>query len=86
MRAAHAEKKNWRTELNKYLLAYRSTAHTTTGKSPAEMLYGGNISTKLPDIGELGEVDDSASLQQTRGRDAEKEQVVADFADKGRQA
>ena len=86
MRAAHAEKKNWRTELNKYLLAYRSTAHTTTGKSPAEMLYGRNISTKLPDIGELGEVDDSASLHQTRDRDAEKEQVVADFADKGRQA
>ena len=82
MRAAHAEKKNWWTELNKYLLAYRSTAHTTTGKSPAEMLYGRNISTKLPDIGELGEVDDSASLQQTRDRDAEKKQVAADYADK----
>ena len=86
MRAAHAEKKNWRTELNKYLLAYRSTAHTTTGKSPAEMLYGRNISTKLPDIGELGEVDDSVSLQQTRDRDAEKKQVAADYADKRRRA
>ena len=86
MRAAHAEKKKWRTELNKYLLAYRSTAHTTTGKSPAEMLYGRNISTKLPDIGELGEVDDSVSLQQTRDRDAEKKQVAADYADKRRRA
>ena len=86
MRAAHALKKNWRTELNKYLLEYRSTAHTTTGKSPAEMLYDRNISTKLPDIGKLGEVDDSASLQQTRDRDAEKKQVAADYADKRRQA
>ena len=86
MRAAHAEKKNWRSELNKYLLAYRSTAHNTTGKSPAELLYGRNISTKLPDIGELGEVDESASLRQTRDRDAEKKQVAADYAEKRRQA
>ena len=86
MRAAHAEKKNWQTELNKYLLAYRSTAHTTTSKSPAEMLYGRKISSKLPDIGELGEVDDSASLKQTRDRDTEKKQVAADYADKRRQA
>ena len=86
MRAARAEKKNWRTELNKHVLAYRSTAHTTTGKSPAEMLYGRNISTKLPDIGELGEVDDNVSLQQTRDRDAEKKQVATDYADNRRQA
>ena len=43
MRAAHAEKTNWRTELNKYLLAYRSTAHITTGKTPAELLYARNL-------------------------------------------
>ena len=38
MRAAQAEKKDWRSELNKYLLAYRSTPHTMTGTSPAELL------------------------------------------------
>ena len=27
MRVAHAKSKNWRSELNKFLLAYRSTAH-----------------------------------------------------------
>ena len=86
MRAAHAEKKNWRTELNEYLLAHRSTVHTTTGKSPAEMLYVRNISTKLPDTGQLGEVDDSASLQQTKDRDTKKKHVVADYTDKRRQA
>ena len=40
MRAAQAGKKDWRSELNKYLLAYRSTPHTMTGTSPAELLYG----------------------------------------------
>ena len=39
MRAAHAQKKNWRTELNKYLLAYRTTPHSTTGRTPAELLF-----------------------------------------------
>ena len=38
MRAAHAEGENWREELNKLLLLYRSTPHATTGKSPAESL------------------------------------------------
>ena len=31
MRASHAEGKPWQRELQKYLLAYRSTPHTTTG-------------------------------------------------------
>jgi hypothetical protein len=82
MRAAHAEKRNWRTELNKYLLAYRSTPHTTTGKSPAELLYGRSLNTKLPDIGEMGGADDNIHQQQARDRDAEKKQSAADYADK----
>ena len=55
MRAAHAEKRDWRSELNKFLLAYRSTLHTTTGKSPAELLYGRKMSTKLPEVVDLAE-------------------------------
>lgn len=81
MRVAHAEKRNWRTELNKFLLAYRSTAHTTTGKSPAELLFGRNLSTKLPDIGERGEIDDPRE-QQVKDHDAERKQSAADYADK----
>ena len=37
MRVFQAERKNWRLELNKFLLAYRSTSHTATGVSPAEL-------------------------------------------------
>ena len=86
MRAAHAEKRNWRMEMNKYLLAYRSTAHTTTGKSPAELLLGRSLSTKLPDIGELGETGDNVRQQNVRDRDAEKKQAAADYADQRRQS
>ena len=47
---AHAEGKPWQQELQKYLLAYRSTPHTTTGVSPAEQLYGRKIRTKMPEL------------------------------------
>ena len=35
-------------ELNKFLMAYRSTPHTTTGASPAKLLLGREIRTKVP--------------------------------------
>ena len=41
MKIAQAEGKEWEKELRKYLVAYRSTPHTTTGVSPAELLFGG---------------------------------------------
>lgn len=50
MRIAQAEKKDWRKELLKFFMAYRSTPHTTTGESPAKLLYGREIHTKLPSL------------------------------------
>ncbi|XP_055623615.1 uncharacterized protein K02A2.6-like [Toxorhynchites rutilus septentrionalis] len=35
--------KDWRLELRKYLLAYHSTSHPTTGRSPSELLFGRRI-------------------------------------------
>ena len=68
-------------------MAYRSTPNITTGKSPAELLYGRNIGTKLPDIGEMGEIDErSVQQQQVKDRDAEQKQIAADYANKKRQA
>ena len=48
IRAAHAEGKDWKEELNKFLLAHRSTPHSTSGSSPAELLFKRKISTKMP--------------------------------------
>ena len=35
-------------EINTFLLQYHSTPHSTTGKSPAELLFGCKLKTKLP--------------------------------------
>ena len=75
MRVAHAEKRDWILELNKYLLA----------QSPAELLFGRNLSTKFPEVADLEESEDPG-YQQARDRDAEKKQGGADHADKRHQA
>ena len=50
IRAVHAEGKNWREELNKFLLPYRSTAYSTTGKSPAELLFRRVVNSKMLEL------------------------------------
>lgn len=52
LRICQSEKKDLKEELEKYLLMYRSTAHSITGKSPSEMFFGWNIKDKLPSIRE----------------------------------
>ena len=42
-------------ELSKYLMAYRTTPHSTTGVSPAELLYGQKIRTKVPQLSEINQ-------------------------------
>ena len=38
---------NWRKYVPDMLLAYRTSKHGTTGKSPAEFLYGRKLNTRL---------------------------------------
>ena len=45
VQTAIIEKKNWRTELQTFLLHYRATRHSTTSVSPAEALLNRPIKT-----------------------------------------
>ena len=83
MRAAQAERKPWQQELRKYLLAYRSTSHTTTGVSPAELLYGRKIRTKMPEFeGDEEEERSGTTDQQARDQDVEKKKRGAEAANR----
>ena len=38
------------SELMKFLLAYRATPKVTTGQSPAKLMFGRELKTKLPEL------------------------------------
>ena len=44
------EGKRWQDELQKFLLAYRSTTQASTGATPAFLMFGREIRTKLPEL------------------------------------
>ena len=56
-----------------------------TGKSPAELLFGRKLPTKLPEVADLEESKDPGH-QQGRDCNAEKKQIGADHAEKRCQA
>ena len=51
IQAVRVEKKNWRQELYRFLRNYRATPHSSTSKSPAELMFPGrSYRTRLPEI------------------------------------
>lgn len=81
LRIAHAEKKDIRSELQTYLMMYRSTPHSTTGISPAELLFKRKIRTKIPDISDYRSID-----QEIRDRDSERKGKGKMYGDNRRNA
>ena len=74
LQIAHAENKPWRTELRKYLTAYRSITHNTTGRSPAELLLNRKVRGKIPDLSI-----DHAYDYEVHDRDAEQKAKSTDI-------
>jgi len=50
MNVAEAEGKRWTEELLKFLLAYRPTPQVSTGATPASLMFGREIKTKLSEL------------------------------------
>lgn len=81
LKIAHAEQKNWRSEILKFLIMYRSTPHTTTGVSPAELMLGRRMRTKLPELEKSKFVE-----EEVREQDAWKKYKGKEYYDKINQA
>lgn len=50
IKISHQSGREWRDDLTEYLLMYRATEHSVTGKSPGELLFGRKMRDKLPEI------------------------------------
>lgn len=49
IKASYALGQSWTKEMNRFLLAFRSTPHSSTGFPPALLFFGRNIKTMLPE-------------------------------------
>ena len=81
LKIAQAEKKNLKVEMRKFLTAYRTTPHSSTGVSPAKLLFNREIRSKIPELTKCEYIDSEA-----RDRDAEMKQRRTDYADERRGA
>ena len=72
------KRKIGRMKRKKFLLAYRSTQHTVTGESLAELLFDRKLRTKLP---ELEEVHRRGRESEAKGRDSEYKMKGTSYAD-----
>ena len=75
LRIAQAEGRNWRSEMSDFLMRHSSTTHSTTGVSPAQLLFGRRIRTKLPQLQEFTVEDE------VRDRDSERKEKGKVYAD-----
>ena len=50
LKIAHSNNQNLGKELRKFLIAYRSTPHTSTGVAPFSLLFQRDMTTKLPGL------------------------------------
>lgn len=70
LKIANVERKDWKEEMNKFLLAYRTTPHNTTGKTPSELMYGFTIRSKIPSIRDIEQA--VPKITEAQDRDATK--------------
>ena len=82
LKVAQVERKNWRKELPKFLLTYRSTPQVSTGSTPASLMFGRELKTKLPELrGERSVLDEIS-----RERDWQHKLEHKEYADSKRGA
>jgi len=82
IRIVHSEGKDWWRELTKFLIAHRSTPHSSTGAMPFFLMYGREMRTKLPDLCRKQTVLDEA----TRDKDWANKLKEKAYADSKRRA
>ena len=75
-----ADGKDPQKEMSNFLLQYRAAPHTTTEKSPAEMLFQRKIRTKLPFS--FNQDEETVSQKQTRKLHDEKKNKQKEYFDK----
>lgn len=72
LRIAQELGQDWKHVLCQYILSYHATPHSTTGRSPSELMFGRRIRSKLPQLPKSVHTDEDVrdydKLQKEKGR------------------
>lgn len=82
LQIAHANRRDYQAEIQKFIPMYNVTSHGTTGKSPSQLLFGRTIRDKIPSIGDL--VDNERDDEEARDTDINNNQKGKTREDKAR--
>jgi len=82
IKIAKAESKDWKREIRTSLFAYRTIPHSVTGVTPAELMFGRQLRTKLPEMDDLNFQLD----EEVRDRDAVNKHKNKQYIDGKRRA
>jgi hypothetical protein len=63
-------------------VGFPSTPQSTTGKSPAELLFRRKLTTKMPELVDVEDEETAVSDQAVRDRDSQRKQSNKDYVDK----
>ena len=83
LKIAHGNNQNLGRELRRFLQAYRSTPHSSTGVTPFTLLFGRQMKTKLP---ALDVEPDPTVYEKARENDAQSKVKNKSYADEKRAA
>lgn len=83
LKISQALKRDWKHDLLTYLVMYYSTPHSTTGKTPSELMFGRNIRTKIPS---LQDVNTAVPVTDYRDRDQTAKEKGKEREDERRKA
>ena len=81
VRTARLEGRDWRLILYPFLLNYRCTSHSTTGVSPAELLYNRSLRNGIPAV----DTSNNLSTEQHRKAatlDQQRKAKINEYADR----
>ncbi|XP_062699139.1 uncharacterized protein K02A2.6-like isoform X2 [Aedes albopictus] len=53
LQISHALGRDWKSDLQEYLLMYYTSPHSVTGKTPTELCYGRTIRSKIPSLSDV---------------------------------
>ena len=79
---AVADKKDPKRAVQLYLMAYRATPHTVTGRSPAELLFNRSIQTKLPRALRESQGAEDKEIREKHMKEKEKQKMYYDKRNK----